>query len=117
MDNGTPDGVIYKKDALDWTNAYLPDDQMKLLEETLADKETKNACIFLHQNLDPNAESHHIIRNAAEIRRILRNSGKVRAVYQGHYHPGTENTVDGIPYVTLPAMCEGENIPYKIAEI
>lgn len=116
-DNGTPEGVIYRKDAIDWTNAYLPADQCAKLREVLEDKETVNAYVFLHQNLDPSAERHHVIRNAEEIRKILRESGKVRGVYQGHYHPGRASVIDGIPYTTLPAMCEGEENSYRIVEI
>lgn len=117
MDNGTAEGLIYQKDALDWTNAYLPADQCAKLREVLAEEDTVNAYVFLHQNLDPHVERHHIIRNACEIREILRQSGKVRGVYQGHYHPGHENLIDGIPYITLSAMCEGEGNSYRIVEI
>lgn len=117
MDNGTPEGVIYRKDAIDWTNAFLPDDQCAKLRDVLADEGTVNAYVFLHQNPDPHVERHHIIRNAGGIREILRQSGKVRGVYQGHYHPGHESIIDGIPYITLPAMCEGEGNSYRIIEI
>jgi hypothetical protein len=79
--------------------------------------ETEEAYVFVHQNLDPTVESHHIIRGAEEIRAILRESGKVKAVFQGHYHPGKESVIDGIPYHTLPAMCEGEENRYMITEI
>ncbi len=117
MDDGTPEGVIYIKDAIDWTNAYLPADQCGKLRQVLAHEETVHAHVFLHQNLDPAVEGHHVIRNAGEIREIIRESGKVRGVYQGHFHPGHESTIDGIPYITLPAMCEGEENSYRIIEI
>lgn len=117
MDNGTPEGIIYRKDAIDWTNAYLPEDQRNQLRQVLAHEETVHVHVFLHQNLDPTVERHHVIRNAGQIREIIRESGKVRGVWQGHFHPGHENTIDGIPYVTLPAMCEGEGNSYRIVEI
>lgn len=117
MDDGTAEGVIYRKDALDWTNAYLPEDQCEKLRQVLEEKDTVRAYVFLHQNLDPAVENHHIIRNAEKIRTILRESGKVRGVFQGHYHPGHESVIDGIPYLTLAAMCEGEGNSYRIAEI
>ncbi|MBQ8371032.1 MAG: metallophosphoesterase [Clostridia bacterium] len=117
MDNGTADGQIYAKDAIDWTNAYLPADVCEKLRAVLADEETVRAYVFLHQNLDPAVEEHHVIRNADAVRAVLRESGKVCAVYQGHFHPGHESIIDGIPYVTLPAMCEGDANPYRIVEI
>lgn len=115
--NYTDDGKIYKRNELDWTNAFLPPDQMQSLRAALAMPETEEVFLFLHQNLDPTVESHHIVRNAAEIRGILRESGKVKEVFQGHYHPGRESVIDEIPYHTLPAMCEGEENRYRIVEI
>ena len=41
----------------------------------------------------------------------------MRGVFQGHYHSGHEAVIDGIPYLTLAAMCEGERNSYKIVEI
>ena len=35
-------------------------------------------------------------------------------VLQGHYHLGAEHTIDGIPYITIPAMCEGKDNSYRI---
>ncbi|MBR5311973.1 MAG: metallophosphoesterase [Clostridia bacterium] len=110
-------GEVYRRDAFDWTNASVPPEQRDLLQDILAMPETEEAYVFVHQNLDPTVESHHIIRNAEEIRTILRDSGKVKAVFQGHYHPGKESVIDGIPYHTLPAMCEGEENRYMITEI
>ncbi|MBQ4354601.1 MAG: metallophosphoesterase [Clostridia bacterium] len=117
--NYSSEGIhrVYKRHEIDWTDAYVPRNQSRNLAEILAQPETVSAYVFLHQNLDPDVEKRHIVRNAAEIREIIRASGKVRAVYQGHYHPGHENVINGIPYHTLPAMCEGEENRYFIAEL
>ena len=115
--NCADDGTVYRRDALDWTNAYLTEEQRDILQSALASEETAEAVIFLHQNLDPEVEYHHIVRNAAEVREILRSSGKVKRVIQGHYHPGKESVVDGIPYRTLPAMCEGEENRFFLMEV
>ena len=72
---------------------------------------------MLHENLDPNVEEHHIVKNAAEIREILEASGKVRTVIQGHFHEGADSVVNGIRYITLPAMCEGEENSYRIIDL
>ena len=40
---------------------------------------------------------------------VLEENGRVKCVIQGHYHEGAENTVNGIRYLTLPAMCERED--------
>ena len=52
-----------------------------------------------------------------KVRELPEASGKVKLVLRGHYHPGAEAVVSGIPYLTVPALCEGEAIPFRILEI
>lgn len=111
------DGTPYDGNPIDWTDSFLPAGEMEQMRRLLNDAETKEAYVFLHQNLDPDVESHHIICNAPEVRVLLAESGKVKAVFQGHYHPGHENEIDGIRYHTLPAMCEGEENRFIIVEL
>ena len=47
----------------------------------------------------------------------VKESGKVCMVLQGHYHKGNENIINNIPYITLPAMCEGEENSFLILEL
>lgn len=111
------DGSIYEPGKIDWKNCYLPPVQLEQLRETLADPAVRDAYVFVHQNLDPGVQVDHIIRNAADARAVIAASGKVRAVYQGHYHHGHEAMIDGIPYITLRAMCEGEENSYRVVEV
>lgn len=100
--NGKP----YGPGDSDWTDTCIPDTEelRKRIESA-----TGNVYLFLHQNLDPTVESHHILSNAPDIRRILEQSGKVRAVCQGHYHPGNKTGRNGIQYFTLPSLCTYED--------
>lgn len=97
----------------DWTKAWLPQEQLLALEGELAS--CADAVILCHQNLDDRQGDPHVIGNAAEVRRVLEASGKVRMVVQGHYHPGLEQVIGGIPYHTLPALCEGDTVRYATA--
>ncbi|MBQ3095282.1 MAG: hypothetical protein IJC53_02445 [Clostridia bacterium] len=54
------------------------------------------------------------MKNAAEVREILEQSGRVHLVLQGHYHPGTENTHNGIRYTAFPAMCERDDAVFVL---
>lgn len=108
-------GTPYSPAGLDWTDAYLPQEQLDRLKAVLA--ECTSAYIFVHQCLDPYSEHRHIVKNAEEVREVIRASGKVLAVYQGHYHRGMESVVDGIAYHTLPAMVEGEGNRFCMMEI
>ncbi len=65
--------------------------------------------VLMHQNLDPEIPGSHRPNNDQAVRKVLEDSGKVKTVFQGHYHPGHENRVNRIEYITLPAMCEYEN--------
>ena len=102
--------------GVDWTDANLPPEQVAYLKAAL-DAASGPCVVLVHENLDPTVERHHIIKNAEEVRKIIADSGKVKAVWQGHYHWGSEQVLDGIPYLTLAAMCEGENNVYRIVEL
>ena len=80
-------------------------------------KSEKECVILIHENLDPTVDSNHIVKNAKEIREIIAKSGKVKMVIQGHFHWGSKTELDGIPYLTLEAMCLGEENHYLILDI
>lgn len=115
--NYNDDSTPYLPGAVDWKNTYIPEEQLRRLKQVLDDIRTEEAYVFLHQNLDPEVQKDHIVRNAASVREILRVSGKVKAVFQGHYHKGHDTVLDDIPYRTLPAMCEGEKNQFEIIEL
>ncbi len=107
------DGRRFDVAGVEWTDSNLPGEQRAFLKATLENVDEK-FIVCIHENLDPFVEEHHVVKNAEEIRKIIQNSDKVQMVLQGHYHFGAEHTVDGIPYVTLPAMCEGADNSYRI---
>lgn len=99
-----------------WYDSNLPPEQIDFLKKALA--ESKTECVVLvHENLDPNVQHQHIIKNADEIRKIIKNSNKVKCVIQGHFHPGANSIIDEIPYITIPAVCEHETNYYQIMEL
>ena len=105
--------VRFDKAGVEWTDSNLPPEQLQFLDTQL-NMSTVPCIVLIHENLDPSVDKYHIVKNADQIRHIIKSSGKVKMVIQGHYHYGNENTVDGIPYLTLPAMCEGERNFFKI---
>ena len=111
------DGESYSPKNVDWTKTNLPADQLSRLRKILADEKIEKLYLFTHQNLDPEVEPHHIIKNADEIRALLKDSEKCVNVLQGHYHKGHDTVIDGIPYHTLPAMCEGKKNYFEIVEM
>lgn len=101
------DGKRYRPGEVDWTDTFFP--HAAALSETLL-RLDGSIYLFMHQNIDPGIREDHLLANAAEIRTVLESSGHVKAVFQGHYHPGFQSEVNGIRYITLPAMCENEGM-------
>ncbi len=102
-----------------WTDSNLPPEQLEYLNKALAES-TLPCVVLVHENLDTTIthQPEHIVLNAAEANQIIaRHSEKVRIVIQGHYHPGSDAVVDGVRYLTLPAMCEGTGNAYTILEL
>lgn len=106
----------FDRAGVEWTDSNLPPEQISFLEKQLSSI-NKQCVVLVHENLDPSVDKMHIIKNADNVRKIIKSSGNVQMVIQGHYHNGNETTVDGIPYLTLCAMCEGERNSFKILEL
>lgn len=96
----------FEEAGIVWTDANLTPDQLAWLKTTL--EGSAEPCVILVHETINDVEEHHVLRDAEAARKILTESGKVSLVIQGHYHHGHEETLDGIRYLTLPAMCEGE---------
>ncbi len=110
----TPDGKPYGREHIDWTKSFIPKSELDWFEKQL--DTGKRKIVFTHQNIDTGVEEHHIVSNAEEVNEIIAKHG-VSRVYQGHYHYGAENIINGIPYTTLRAMCIGDETNYYIAEV
>lgn len=119
--NYEADGKEYDHGKFDWTKAYLPPEQLVWLKSELH-LHSEPILVFVHHQLDsPRVEDlRHCPVNSNEVRAILEDSGKVAAVFQGHYHKGSINYINGICYYTLKALVEGsgpENNNYAIVKI
>ncbi len=121
--NYTREGISYNCGNFDWKDCHIPEAQLRWLEADLK-KHRRPTIVFVHQQLDSPAfePKHHIYcpDNADKVRMILEKSGIVMMVFQGHYHEGSFNTINGIPYYTLKAVIEGEGVgnnSYAIVEV
>jgi len=111
------DGVPYGRKNYRWTDANIPADQLRWLEDDLK-RTTKRTIVMLHQRLDGNPP--HAVRGAAEVRKILEASGNVSAVFCGHSHQNHYVQIGGIHYCTLRAMVDGagvENSGYALVNL
>lgn len=122
--NFRQDGIEYSSGNYEWTDSYIPDIQRKWLADELSCDDCDNTFIFIHQNLDHRLYDDiidpHIVKNADEIRELLEKSNKKITVFQGHYHHGYKQNINGIDYITLSAVCEGsqiDDVPFMIVEV
>lgn len=115
--NFTSEGAPYCRGNFDWRDTNIPPSQCDWLGEDMKTTELPTI-VFIHQLLD--GEGDVYVNNAAQVRKLLENSGKVLAVFQGHYHQGSYNVINGIHYYTLKALVEGpapENNSYAVVEV
>ena len=111
------DGVSYGVGPFEWTDTEVPPAQQEWLRGELAGASGK-CIVFVHQRLDVAAGDPYGVHSRTAIRRVMEESGKVAAVVQGHYHRGAHVLINSIPYITLPAMVEGETQnSYGILEV
>ena len=108
--------VRFDIEGVEWTDSNIPPFQLEYLQKALGESD-KECIVLVHENLDPALHVTHVIKNADKAREIIRESGRVKLVLQGHYHGGAEALIDGIPYITLPAMCEHNDGYYRILDI
>lgn len=116
------DGVPYGRKNFEWTDTFIPEEQLDWLREDLK-AAAAPAIIFAHQRLD--VDNNHGVKNAPAVREILEaakvdGQPAVRAVFQGHSHANDLKEHGGIPYCTLVAMVEGsgaENNGYSTLAI
>lgn len=119
--NYTESGLEYDHGNFDWTDAHIPDKQLRWLKSDLK-YHKKPTIVFIHHQLDSPLvpDKRHCPDNADIVRKSLEDSGRVLAVFQGHYHKGGLNKINDIFYYTLKAVVEGsgpENNNYAIVEI
>jgi len=98
-----------------FVDAYGPNDEaarrpedLHLLTEAAQRRPYSPIVAFQHNPLYPPIESTYPynLTNANEVARAYEQAGVVASV-SAHYHPGIlSEVVNGIPYVTCPALCE-----------
>lgn len=102
--------------GVDWKDSNVPPWQLMFLKETLMNA-TKSCIVLIHENLDDGVQVNHVVKNASEVRKVIEDSGKVALVIQGHYHRGADRMIGGTRYLTVPAMCEGEDNRFFVLDL
>lgn len=75
---------------------------------------------FFYEAMDNKAKSALFLENQESIRRVISASGCIVGVLQAHLHYFHAKQINGIPYITCPAMADnicGPNIRDNIPEI
>lgn len=106
--NFRQDGVPYDRGNFNWTDAFVPSEQVEWMKNTLEDAANSRlpVVVFSHQCLD-GVSPNHMISNASELRRLFEESGNVVAVFYGHRHAGGYFNINGIHYIGVVATVNG----------
>ncbi|MCC6446801.1 MAG: metallophosphoesterase [Armatimonadetes bacterium] len=110
------DGTPYGERNFEWTDTEIPPEERSWLAEDLKAARGQSL-VFVHQRLDLVPGNHYAVASTPEVRSILESSHKVRAVFQGHSHENAYSEIEGIHYITLAAMVEGNENAYAAADI
>jgi len=113
--NYSSDMKHFSPKGFDWIDSNLPKEQITFLQNAL--NESKKECIIaIHENIDSKSHEYFRVNNADRIREIIEKSGKVKLVLQGHKHIFEENTENGIDYISVVGMCEGNENHFMICD-
>ena len=86
-------------------NGYIPEEEMKWLEEELANAKDDAIMLFMHCPLkEPFKSSGHRLLNATELNNLLIKQHKPIAVFTGHYHASKVFLENNILYVCSPSL-------------
>jgi len=102
-------GEAYCKGNFEWTDSWIPAEELSWLKSDLFNSAGKSAIVFIHQNLQDES-SPYGVKNAVDIRALMESAGTVKAVFQGHNHAGGFASIGGIPYITFRGMVEGHGL-------
>lgn len=98
------DHVDYGRRNSDWKESYIPPHELDWLRKDLSATRSPTM-IFVHQRAD--TEDAYAIKNSRDVRTVLEESGRVKAVFQGHYHNGGNQKINGVHYFTFGALVDG----------
>jgi len=114
--NYLSDNTDYCKGNYNWTESYICNEQIIWLENELKQCNEKNVVIFAHQNLalrmDNDEVDACVIKNYDQVTQILERCKTRITVFQGHYHDGDYQVINGITYITLKALCVSDDTSY-----
>ena len=114
-DTDTP----YPEKEILWSECYLDTEQIKWIKKEI-DESQKDVIVFCHQMFlmdDIENGDDHVLINRKEIIDHFEKSGKVKAVFCGHYHYGNFSEKNGIYYITLRAICTGDNQNHAVVTV
>lgn len=112
--NFRSDGTAYAQGNYQWTDTAVSAEQLDWLQQTVQQAVPGPVFVFIHQNIDDRSgegeRDPHVVTNAQAVRHVLASANRHIIVIQGHYHPGLSANQDGVTYIGLRAMCEGDGV-------
>lgn len=92
----------------EWWNGALAEPQMKWLESTLveADSKLKKVAIFCHYPITP--DSRFTLWNSEKVLELIKSYSCVKSWFSGHHHDGSYSNMKKTHFLTFKGMVENE---------
>ena len=92
------------------SNGQIGDEQLKWLDNELANSKKDTVLIFMHVPvLEPYNSPNHRLLDADKMQEILNKYKQPIAIFQGHYHGAKITQRDNLLYVSCPSMVSYPN--------
>jgi len=107
-------------EQLDWLQKQLQHTRPTVIFTHCAIDDHNVTGNFFYETIDSKIKTAFFLENQEKIRRMIAASGCVIAVVQAHLHYFHTKQIDGIPYITCPAMGDnicGPNVSNNVPEI
>ena len=104
---------------IDWEACVIDREQLSWLSLELNESRLP-VLVFCHPCFSLGAgwiQYLHLVKDRSRLLNLFSGCGKVASVFCGHYHNGDVEIVDGIPYVTVSAMCVGEANTWAVVTV
>jgi len=97
-------------------DGYLPEEEIKWLENVLSANTNKFTIIFVHHPPILDFDEHYRLKNAAEFQSLIKKYPQVKIVLSGHAHRNYTRNIDGTIYIVSPSIVTYPN-EYKILTV
>lgn len=100
--------IMLNSSVKDQVGGYLPDSELKFLEQSLADNKDKHVMVALHHQPVKVGSAwldEQMVSNAEQFLSIIHRHKQVKALLWGHVHQAVDAQLESVRLLSLPSTC------------